>query len=576
MYIAPPSTAGTGANEIEIAVTVTGGTKFALDGGGQQALTIVAGMTYKFDVSDSSNNSYTFAVSTTSDGTHGGGSAYTTGWTSSGTPGSADAYYKWDVPLSVSETMYYYGSTASMGGTFSKVGAASAGGATSSDIHELYDDITLVGFQFASQNSLVKYSLSNQIIDDYPTEGGSDIDTSASTDEIYSNGMFDGFVAGGSGTQRLSYTGSAQSFTVPAGVSIITVELWGAAGGSGGSYDTGGAGGYAKGDLSVTAGDVLYCIVGQGGYGVGATASSGGGGAIMYDTDDSSHSNILAAGGAGGGGAWINYGGTGGGSTGGIPGMYWTGSITGGSQSAAGDSASGHTTAASGINGASITGYAQSTTTRYGGGGSGTTDTTSFTSAGGGGGYYGGGCGGNYTGVQGGGAGGSSYVGTMANTTNTSGTGNGSGSNSGGSGSANYTSGIGKPVSGSGSAGNAEIYMAYSVAGAHNDMALVSNAQTASEAPTTADIVIMYKNSSGTATLNTDLKVWASRDDGTNWTQGTLSNTGTIGTEIFASAHDIDISGQPSGTDVRYKITTHNQGASMRTSLAGCSIGWAT
>ena len=124
MYTAPPSTGATGANEIEIAVTVTGAPLFALDGVSQESLTIVAGMTYKFDVSDSSNTGYTLAISTTSDGTHNAGSASTAGWTSDGTPGSADAYYKWDVPLNVTETMYYYGSTASMGGTFSLAGAA--------------------------------------------------------------------------------------------------------------------------------------------------------------------------------------------------------------------------------------------------------------------------------------------------------------------------------------------------------------------------------------------------------------------------------------------------------------------
>mgnify|MGYP003771332233 CR=1 FL=1 len=91
------------------------------------------------------------------------------------------------------------------------------------------------------------------------------------------------------------------------------------------------------------------------------------------------------------------------------------------------------------------------------------------------------------------------------------------------------------------------------------------NAQTPSSVPTTADIVVLYYDKTGTATMNTDLKVWASRDNGTTWTQGTLVATdSTIDDEVVVSAHDIDISGQPSGTQVRYKIVTANQAAGSK------------
>ena len=55
-------------------------------------------------------------------------------------------------------------------------------------------------------------------------------------------------------TQTFSYTGSQQSFTVPGGVTTITVDAAGAEGGAGGP----GKGGRTQGDISVTAGATIY------------------------------------------------------------------------------------------------------------------------------------------------------------------------------------------------------------------------------------------------------------------------------------------------------------------------------
>ena len=92
-----------------------------------------------------------------------------------------------------------------------------------------------------------------------------------------------------SGSQTFSYTGSAQTFTVPSGVSSITIKVWGAQGaqgGSGGYYSnssycsTGGKGGYATGNLSVTAGNTVYVYVGGQGEGYATCNTS-----YMYDLD---------------------------------------------------------------------------------------------------------------------------------------------------------------------------------------------------------------------------------------------------------------------------------------------------
>jgi len=83
------------------------GNKYLIDGVQQATLELVEGATFKFDQSDSSNSNHPLRFSTTSNGTHSGGSEYTTGVTTNGTPGSSGAYTQIQVAASA-PTLYYY------------------------------------------------------------------------------------------------------------------------------------------------------------------------------------------------------------------------------------------------------------------------------------------------------------------------------------------------------------------------------------------------------------------------------------------------------------------------------------
>tara|TARA_R110002074_G_scaffold146491_1_gene296061 strand:+ start:66 stop:1286 length:1221 start_codon:yes stop_codon:yes gene_type:complete len=83
------------------------GNKYLIDGVQQATINIAENGTYKFDQSDNTNNGHPLKFSTTSGGTHSGGSEYTTGVTYNGTPGQAGAYTQITVAESA-PTLYYY------------------------------------------------------------------------------------------------------------------------------------------------------------------------------------------------------------------------------------------------------------------------------------------------------------------------------------------------------------------------------------------------------------------------------------------------------------------------------------
>jgi hypothetical protein len=100
----------------------------------------------------------------------------------------------------------------------------------------------------------------------------------------------------GADSQTFNHTGAVQTFTVPAGLTQVTIDARGAAGGA--SFGrAGGAGARLVATFVVSPGETLNIVVG----GVGGTsnAGGGGGGSFVYRTADAAGLLLAAAGGGG-------------------------------------------------------------------------------------------------------------------------------------------------------------------------------------------------------------------------------------------------------------------------------------
>ncbi|MCC7301235.1 MAG: T9SS type A sorting domain-containing protein [Bacteroidia bacterium] len=221
-------------------------------------------------------------------------------------------------------------------------------------------------------------------------------------------------------TLTFNYTGSVQTFVVPANVYLLSVDAFGGQGADNGPAP-GGLGGRVQALISVNPGDILNIYVGgaginslsqpasafDGGGGVYSytscgTAGTGGGGTDIRFNGTTLSDRIVVAGGGGGAGGYVSgnqtyAGGAGGGLIGG-DGVIWPSWP----QSAGG----GGTQSVGGAGGIACCSCPQYTTGgALGVGGNGSGDCAG--GGGGGGGYYGGG-----GSCFGGGGGGSSYTGT--------------------------------------------------------------------------------------------------------------------------------------------------------------------
>ena len=409
---------------------------------------------------------------------------------------------------------------------------------TTADLSTLENNVAVLGFKVATNGSLSRYSLVNQVIDEFNDATG--IDTSASSQYVLESGyVFGGTSTSGNATggtittvggykyHKFTHTGgyngnTSHNFVVP-GTGTLEYLIVGG-GGRGESshtgwnqagYSKGGEGGQRQHNSSYTATAQTYTIV-VGGGGEGWTSSA------VNNGQNSSAFGVTANGGQ------ANY------VTGpGIDGGYYANFSQFG---ALNDNYSGCPSSCLGwFGGSGGSGRSDNGAIQYGGkGGGGWGDNGQY------GGAY---SGGHEAGGGGGGAGGP------------------------------YAAGNG---------GHGIVLVRYAnnafVTLTEGGNATLQSVDTTAVdgAPTKADLIMLIENFAGTATLNTDIKGYISRDSGTTFTQGTLVDEGSYATSTkkILAFHDLDISGQPSGTSICYKITTHNQSASKKTRIHAVSYGW--
>ena len=103
-----------------------------------------------------------------------------------------------------------------------------------------------------------------------------------------------------------------------------------------------------------------------------------------------------------------------------------------------------------------------------------------------------------------------------------------------------------------------------------SDMTLKSNAQVASIIPVSSRIVL-FEEDVDSITINTDLKAYISRNNGTTYSQVILADEGNYITGARILSGVVTISGQPSGSNIKYKIETLNN---KNLKLHGVGISW--
>ena len=486
-----------------------------------------------------------------------------------------------------------------------------------------YNNIGLLGFKMAVNESLTVFNLVDGVVDEFNDESGTDEaegsnDLYNATDDYYINSTQPdgislcysaGFTTTGitepdtstAGTNPAQGNSSTGTFTVPCGVTSVSFVLTGAGGGFLGNAQFGpgsAGGGLTTGNFAVSGGQVLHVGAGEGGTG-GPSASERGGSFGGGDGFDS-------RGGGGGGFSGIfsqPYSVSAPGSAGSLPSPSDVISIGAGG---GGASNSGGAGAGGGLTGLSSGGEAQTaqdnTCNTFNGqagggdqeqGGQGGTpqgQSGGFLiggkagpfGGGGGAGYYGGGGGSKSTdaGFFAGGGGGSAYYGHPQISCGATEAGAANGQESGAVDHPQYVCGTGEgfdntpqgttdPSNGNGEDGYALITATANATA--TSTTIISDTFTSTTVPTSSRIVVFEENID-TPTLNTDIIASVSRD-GTNFTNATLNDsgyvTGSSGQRILTG--QADISGQPSGQSMRWKL----QLANNQVKIHGVSLSWA-
>ncbi len=522
------------------------------------------------------------------------------------TSGGSGANVSWSnaVPGDTSVTEAKLNANAPTNGQILTADSSAGGGFKWADAPVTYNDdqvqrnIAMLGFYRAIDHSKNEYSLTNQTIDDYNDASG--IDAGASTNEQRTSGYYVGMGGGNASggtetTHGSSPTYKVHSFTSTGNTNWVcpgsaTVDyLIVAGGGAGGGWGGGGAGGMKSGQVSVTA-QTYVVTVGAG----GATKTGAVEGQVGNDGADSSFAGITSTGGGGGGsGNNGRNGGSGGGAGAsgcggsGYPFMCTShgngtaGQGNNGGEAYDGGGGSGGYQSGGGGGGAGAIGQ-NGGTSNGGNGGAGSTNAyrtgsnVTYAAGGGGGGGYNGASGGGVTGnTRNMPNGGSSGIGGDGGSHNSWG-----GVNAATAGDANTGSGGGGDPDAHGAGGDGIVVIRYlnnsTFTSEGGDLTLQSTAKTATSAPTKADLVLLIENASGTATLNTDIKGYISRNGSAFTSAVTFEDAGSWGTnKRILAAHDVDLSGITSGTSMKYKLTTHNQSnGSKVTRIHATSLGW--
>ena len=398
------------------------------------------------------------------------------------------------------------------------------------------ENVAALSFKLATADSLSKFNLVDGFADDYNDATG--VDASGSTNEVRDAGNYysgKDAVSGSGGTitdvgtdklHQFAFSQSGATFSLTASLNVTVTYLLvagGGAGGSGcgggGSYGGGGgAGGYRAAtftavsgtDYTITVGeggDINSCALGENG---GDSSIAGSGLTTITSTGGGygGVSNSAGASGGSGGGSGGQGNNTGGGvGAGNTPSTSPAQGTSGGTSE--GDNGDGR--AYGGGGGANEAGGVDTGASGGDGTSNSITGTATFYSGGGGGSAFG-----NRNGIGSGGDGGGGNGGG-ANYAGIAGT-NGLGGGGGGSGDNNAA----------GAGGDGVVYLRYAATLGYEDMTLQSNAFTALADPTTARVILDEADEAGTTTLNTDLKAYASRDNGTTFTQMTLADQGNL------------------------------------------------
>ena len=464
------------------------------------------------------------------------------------------------------------------------------------DDNKIQTNLALLGFKTATVGSLATYNLQDQSIDEFTDATG--INSSSSTNANVNGGKISGGISptvthdadttgvdGAYTWYRWTDTGSTGSYSqnTAQAVDFLVVAGGGAGGfaepagggGAGGlrtSYgSTSGGGASAEADLSLGAGTNYTITVGAGGTAPTNWSQHHGSKGGDSSISGSDITDIVSAGGGVGNGYEYNAH------------TNDNGGSGGGQGDPSGSSNVGTGTANQGYNGGSAgtdTGT-DSTQAGGGGGGAGGTGGNGQTGSSGYGGTGGVGLNLDITGTTVGYAGGGGGAHTPNGSTASHGGGEGGlgggghadgVDGTGGGGGASYPS-AGTPT---GKGGSGVVILRRLTNPTVSNMTAISNPVTAQSAPTKSDFVMLMDNEQGTATLNTDIKAYVSRDGGTTFTQGTLVDEGTYATNTKILAfHDLDISSQPTGTSMVYKIETLNQANGVKsTGVKATSLGW--